>query len=83
MPWLHSVFPVLKHNLDKRSEIGAHDRSLEVARPPSGAAGDAINTKNSRNIKVICQFQWGVCGNKRNAIDCISLLSINNRGRVH
>lgn len=56
MPWLHSVFPILEHNLNIFSEISTHNRGLEVGISPSGKTRNGSNTKNSRDLEVVSKF---------------------------
>lgn len=82
MPRLHGGFPILEHDLDVLSKIRTHDRGLEVGIAPSRSGGNAVEIKNSRDLEVVCQFQWSVCLNKRYTIDSKPLLAIDHRGRV-
>lgn len=53
VPWLHSVFWILKNNLSVTSEISSHDRSLEVSTTASGIVRNASGGKNSLDVEVV------------------------------
>lgn len=83
MPRLHTVLPVLEHNLNKFSKISVHDRSGKVGISSSGRiVRNASKIVNPTNLKVISQFHRCITWNIWHTVNSISLLSIYIRSRV-
>lgn len=82
MPWLQSVFCILKHKLGIPSKISSHDCSLEISTATSGVVWDAAKGKYPRDLEVVSKFKRCVCWDEGHTIDSISLLAINYWSRV-
>lgn len=76
VPALYNALVILQHDLDECSEIGTHDRRIQVHGSTTWVIGDASNTKDASDLVVVCELKRCISQNKRYAVDCISLLAI-------
>jgi len=82
VPRFHSVFSILKHNLQIGTEIGFHDRSLKVTTTTSGVVRDTSKREHPLDLVVISQFKWCISRYEGHTIHSISLLAIDNWSRI-
>ena len=82
VPWLQSVFSILKYNFNITSEISSHDRSLEITTSTSGTVWNASKGKYPWDLEVVSKLKWRISWDERDTIDSISLLAIDNWSRV-
>lgn len=82
MPRLNFILPVLENNLHEFAVIRVEDGGLEVGASPRGVGRHASEVEDSRNLKVVGEFQRRVRRNIGHAVDSIPLLPINPSIRI-
>lgn len=73
---LNDVLVVLEDNLDERSVVSLHNRSVKVNATTSGSVGYASHAENTWDLEVVGELQRRVWDNIWHAVDCVSLLAI-------